>query len=59
MNRRERRLAEKKYPEVISVRLTRSERREFDQLVNNLQTNKSEFLRKKVKRILKSITAKQ
>jgi len=46
----------KKYPEVIAFRLTKNEKREFDLLVNGLQTNKSEFLRKKIKRILKSIT---
>ena len=48
-----------KYPEVIAFRLTRNEKREFDILMANMNTNKSEFLRKKVKRILKSITVKQ
>lgn len=48
-----------KYPEVISMRLTRNEKREFDLLVSNLHTNRSEFMRKKIKRILKSITVKQ
>lgn len=48
-----------KYPEIISVRLTQNEKREFDQLIENLQTNRSDFIRKKIKRILKSITVKQ
>lgn len=47
---------ERKYSEVISIRLTRSEKKEFDLLVSNLQTNKSEFIRKKIRRILKSTT---
>jgi hypothetical protein len=46
----------KKYPETISFRLSWNERHEFDLLMNNLQTNKSEFIRKKIRRILKSIT---
>jgi hypothetical protein len=56
MNRREKRSAERNYTEVISVRLTQSEKRKFDSLIANLGTNKSELLRKKIKRLLYSIT---
>lgn len=47
-----------KYPETIHVRITSDENRDLDLLMNDLQTNKSQFIRKKIKRILKSITVK-
>jgi hypothetical protein len=59
MNRRQKKSGEKKYPEIISVRLTRNEKREFDSLMTNLNTNKSEFIRGKIKRILRYITVKK
>lgn len=42
--------------EIIQVRLTKDEKTQFDQILQNLQTNRSAFLRKKVKRILKITT---
>ena len=47
-----------KYPETIHVRLSSEEKMGLDSLLNDLQTSKSEFIRKKIKRIIKSISAK-
>lgn len=44
--------------EIINVRLTKDEKRLFDQVLEELETTKSAFLRKKVKRILHTITIK-
>ena len=42
----------RKYPEVISVRVTLSEKTAFDELAARLGTTKSLLLRKKIKRSL-------
>ncbi|MGA2406627.1 MAG: hypothetical protein ABSF81_07750 [Bacteroidales bacterium] len=47
-----------KYPEIISIRLTQNEKWQFNQLMRSRQTNGSEFLRGKIKRILRTLTVK-
>ena len=43
-----------KYPEVISVRLTEVEKKQLDHIIEDLETNRSQFIRKKIKRIIQS-----
>jgi hypothetical protein len=45
-----------KYSDVISVRLTKNEKRKFDLLMEDRQITKSAFMRGKIKNILKSFT---
>ena len=47
-----------RHPEVICFRLSKDEKRAFDMLITNSRTTKSEYLRKKVKRILKTVSTK-
>jgi predicted CopG family antitoxin len=51
--------SKRQYPDIISVRLSRNEKREFDVLMRSLNTNSSAFIRKKIKEILKTITKNQ
>jgi predicted DNA-binding protein len=43
-----------KYPETIHVRLSSAEKTRLDSLMNHLQTSKSEFIRMKIDKIVKS-----
>jgi hypothetical protein len=47
-----------KYPEMLHIRITTDEKRDLDLLMNDLQTNKSQFIREKLRRILKSKSEK-
>ena len=49
----------KRYPEVLSFRLSKNESRKFGILIASQRTTKSEFIREKIKRILRSITVKK
>lgn len=40
------------FPAVISFRVTEADKKRFDELVNEVDTSKSRFIREKIKRVL-------